>query len=496
VPEISASPSAVTGGASQVRRWRAFAVLAVSFFMTVADLAIVNVALPTIGRKLHMPESGLQWVVTGYALTFGGFLLLGGRAADLLGRRRMLLAGLAVFTAASLGCGLATADSVLIAMRCLQGLGAAIVLPAALSIVMTMFPEGAERNKALGVWGAIGASGAAIGVMAGGLLTRYAGWQYIFFLNVPIGTAALLLAPRLVPESRLTTARRRYDPSGAVTVTGGLSLLVYAVSTAPQSGWASARTVTLLAAAAALLTAFVVIETRVEAPLMPLRIFRTTTLAGANTVGVLLGGSFFAYIFTGTLYMQQVLGYSALKAGLAWLTMALASVAFAGLAQALVTRGSAKLVMAAGMAMIGGGLLWSTQVPVHGTFWTSLAGPFIVTGVGTAFAFIPVSIAALAGVAGHEAGLASGLLNTSQQLGGAVGVAIASTIAATHASTLLHQGTAPAAALTSGFHWAFWACGAIGLAAVPVTFLLIRRDELATAVARASQKPRLAPADV
>src|SRR5499427_8075017 len=238
---------------NQVHRWRAFAVLAVSFFMTVADLAIVNVALPTIGRKLHMPESALQWVVTGYALTFGGFLLLGGRAADLLGRRRILMAGLAVFTAASLGCGLATADSVLIPMRCLQGLGAAIVLPAALSIVMNMFPEGAERNKALGVWGAIGASGATVGVIAGGLLTRYAGWQYIFFLNVPVGAAALLLTPRVVPESRLAGARRRFDPLGAVTVTGALLLLVYTISNAPQAGWGSARTVTLLTVSAALL---------------------------------------------------------------------------------------------------------------------------------------------------------------------------------------------------------------------------------------------------
>ncbi|HEY0999332.1 MAG TPA: MFS transporter [Streptosporangiaceae bacterium] len=481
---------------NQVHRWRAFAVLAVSFFMTVADLAIVNVALPTIGRKLHMPESNLQWVVTGYALTFGGFLLLGGRAADLLGRRRILMAGLALFTASSLGCGLATGDSVLILMRCLQGLGAAIVLPAGLSIVMNMFPEGSERNKALGVWGAIGASGATVGVIAGGLLTRYAGWQYIFFLNVPIGAAALLLAPRIVPDSRLATERRRYDPFGAVTVTGGLSLLVYAVSTAPQVGWATARTVTLLAVSAALLTAFVVIETRVEAPLMPLRIFRSTTVAGANAVSVLLGGSFFAFIFIGTLYMQQVLGYSALKAGLAWLATSLTSVAFAGLSQALVTRGSAKLVMAAGMAMIGGGVLWATQVPVHGDFWSSLAGPFIVVGIGTAFAFIPVSIAALAGIAKHEAGMASGLLNTSQQLGGAIGVAIASTIAATHASTLLRQGVIPAAALTSGFQWAFWACGAIGLAAVPVTFLLVRRDELATAVASTSAKPQPAPAEV
>jgi EmrB/QacA subfamily drug resistance transporter len=493
--QISVVPAAGQG-MKEVRRWRAFAVLAVAFFMTVADLAIVNVALPTIGRKLHMAESDLQWVVTGYALTFGGFLLLGGRAADLLGRRRILMAGLSLFTAASLGCALATAEGFLIALRFAQGLGAAIVLPAALSIVMNMFPEGAERNKALGAWGAIGASGAAVGVMAGGLLTRYLGWEYIFYLNVPIGVAALLLAPRVVPESRVTTERRRYDPFGAVTVTGGLSLLVYASSTAPQSGWGTARTVTLLAVSVALLAAFVVIETRVEAPLMPLRIFQNKTLAGANAVGVLLGGSFFAYIFIGTLYLQQVLGYSALKAGLAWLEMALVSVALAGLSQALVTRGLAKPVMAAGMAMIGGGILWSTQVPVHGHFLASLAGPFFIVGAGTAFAFIPVSIAALAGVAEHEAGLASGLLNTSQQLGGAIGIAIASTLAATHASTLLRQGAPSAAALTSGFHWAFWACGAIGLAAVPVTYLLVRRNELAAAVARTSQRPQPAPADV
>ena len=481
-----ARPAAQRG--NQVRRWRAFAVLAVSYFMTIADLAIVNVALPTIGRKLHMPESSLQWVVTGYGLTFGGFLLLGGRAADLLGRRRILMVGLSLFTASSLGCGLATADSVLIPMRCLQGLGAAIVLPAALSIVMNMFPEGAERNKALGAWGAIGASGATVGLIAGGLLTRYAGWQYIFFLNVPVGAAALLLAPRLVPESRLATARRSYDPFGAVTVTGGLSLLVYAISTAPQAGWGAARTVTLLAVSVVLLAAFGVIETRVEAPLLPLRIFRLRTLAGANAVGLLLGGSFFAFIFIGTLYMQQVLGYSALQAGVAWLATSLTSVAFAGLAQALVTRGSARLVMAAGMAMIGGGMLWATAVPVHGQFWTSLAGPFVVVGIGTAFAFIPVSIAALAGVAEHQGGLASGLINTSQQLGGAIGVAVASTIAGTRLTTLLHQGAAPAAALTGGFQWAFWTCGAVGLSAVPVTYLLVRRNELAKAVASTTMK--------
>ena len=459
----------------QVHRWRAFALLAVSFFMTVVDLTIVNVALPTIGRELHFSESNLQWVVTAYGITFGGFLLLGGRAADLLGRRRILMAGLAVFTAASLGAGLATGDGFLVAMRSLQGFGAAVVLPAALSIVMNMFAEGAERNKALGLWGGIGAAGATIGVVAGGLLTRYLGWEYIFFLNVPIGMTALLLARRLVPESRLTTTRRRFDPLGAVTVTGGLQLLVYALSKAPQIGWGSARTVTLLAASAALLAAFLVVETRAEAPLMPLRIFRLPTVAAANVVGLLLGGSFFAFIFIGTLYMQQVLGYSALQTGVAWLAATLTSVALAGLSQRLVTRISAGPVMALGMALIGGGVLWATQAPVHGHFLSALAGPLFIAGAGTAFAFIPVSIAGLAGVAGREAGLASGLLNTSQQLGGAIGVAIASTVAATHLKTLSSLGKPVNVALTGGFHWALWVCGAIALLALPMTAALLRR---------------------
>jgi EmrB/QacA subfamily drug resistance transporter len=464
-----------------VHRWRAFAVLAVSYFMTIIDLTIVNVALPTIGRKLHFSETNLQWVVTAYGLTFGGFLLLGGRAADLLGRRRIMMIGLAVFTAASLACALATTDTFLIVMRGVQGLGAAIVLPAALSIVMNMFPEGAERNKALGAWGAVAASGATVGLILGGLLTRYLGWEYIFFLNVPIGLAALVLARRIVPESRLDVTRRRYDPFGAFTVTSGLLVLVYALSQAPQHGWGSVRTISLLAAAAMLVLSFIVIETRVEAPLLPLRIFRLPTVAGANAVGLLLGASFFGFIFVGTLYMQQVLGYSALQTGLAWLVASVTSVALAGLSQALVTRVSAKLVMAVGMGLIGGGILWTTAAPVDGRFWHDLAGPFFVAGAGTAFAFIPVSIAALAGIAAKEAGLASGLLNTSQQVGGAIGVAIASTVAATHFKTLVDSGSAAPAALTGGFEWAFWVCGAIALTAVPITFLLVRSRDLVSA---------------
>jgi EmrB/QacA subfamily drug resistance transporter len=464
-----------TQSVPQVHRWRAFAVLAVSYFMTIVDLTIVNVSLPTIGRALHFSESNLQWVVTAYAITFGGFLLLGGRTADLLGRRRIFMLGMAIFTAASLGAGLARNDALLIGFRGLQGFGAAVVLPAALSIVMNMFAEGAERNKALGLWGAIAASGATFGLITGGLLTRYVGWEYIFFLNVPVGVGALLLAPRVVPDSRLAGVRRSFDPLGAVTVTGALLLLVYTISNAQQAGWASARTVTLLAVSAALLVAFVVIEARAAAPLMPLRIFRLKMVAVSNGVGLLLGGSFFAFIFIGTLYMQQVLHYSALEAGIAWLATSVTSVALAGLSQKLVTIISPGPVMALGMALIAAGILWAAQVPVHGHFWSALAGPFFVTGAGTAFAFIPVSIGGLTGIREHEAGLASGLINTSQQLGGAIGVAVASTVAATHMGTLLGEGKPVSVALTGGFHWAFWVCGTIALLAFPATATLLRR---------------------
>ena len=476
----------------EVRRWRAFSLLAVAYFMTAVDMLIVNVALPTIGRTLQFPQPDLQWVVTAYALTFGGFLLLGGRAADLLGRRRVFMAGLATFTAASLACALATTDTFLIIMRGIQGLGAAMVLPAALSIVMNMFPEGAERNKALGLWGAIGASGATVGVLAGGALTRYAGWPYIFYLNVAIGAAALLLTRRVVPESRRHGARRRYDPLGAVTVTGALVMVVYAISQAPAVGWTATRTLALLASATVLLAAFVVIEARSEAPLLPLRLFRLRTLAGSNAVGFLLGASFYGYIFTGTLYMQQVLGYSAMKTGLAWLAVALTGVVLAGPAQMLVTRASAKLVMAAGMTMTGAGILWATQVPVHGSFWANLAGPFFLTGTVT-WVFIPVSIGALAGVTERDAGIASGLIDASQQLGGAIGIAVASTVAAARSDVLLGHGHAMADALTSGFHGAFWVSGLTGMAAVAVALLLVRRTELARA---ASKSMRQIPAPI
>jgi EmrB/QacA subfamily drug resistance transporter len=467
-------------------RWRAFSLLAVAYFMTAVDLTIVNVALPTIGVRLHFPESDLQWVVTAYALTFGGFLLLGGRAADLLGRRRLFTAGLVIFAGASLACALAGSETFLIVMRGVQGLGAAVVLPAALSIVMNMFSEGAERNKALGMWGLIGASGATVGLLAGGALTRYAGWQYIFYLNVAVAAVVLLLTRRTVPESRLAGGRRRYDPLGAVTVTGALVMLVYAISRAPVVGWTASRTLWLLAASAVLLVAFLVLESRAAVPLLPLRLFRLKTLAGSNAVGFLLGASFYSFIFLGTLYMQQVLGYSAMRTGLAWLATTLTGVVLAGPAQMLATKASAKLVMVVGMTAVGAGILWATQLPAHGHFWANMAGPFFVTGAVT-WAFIPVSIGALAGVTERDAGVASGLIDTSQQLGGAIGIAVASTVAASHTRVLLGQGHAAAEALTGGFATALWVSGFTALAAVPVAFLLIRRKEIAQAAAATTQ---------
>jgi EmrB/QacA subfamily drug resistance transporter len=487
----------MTSPSPSINRWRAFALLAVAYFMTIIDLTIVNVSLPTIGRDLHFTDTSLQWVVTAYALTFGGFLLLGGRAADLLGRRRVLMFGLALFTAASLTCALATGDAFLIGSRAVQGFGAAIMLPAALSIVMNMFKEGAERNKALGIWGGLGALGATVGLIAGGFLTRYLGWQYIFFLNVPIGVTALALARRIVPESRLETARRRFDAAGAIASTGGLVLLVDAISQAPQYGWGAARTVAVLAASVAALAAFVTIESRVEDPLLPLSIFRLRTVAGANVAGLLLGGSFFAFVFVGTLYMQQVLHYSALQSGLAWLAASLTSIALAGVSQFLVTRGGTRIVMAVGMTLIGAGVLWATQVSVHGHFLANLAGPMVVAGAGTAFSFIPISIAALAGVEEHQAGLASGLLNSSQQLGAAIGIAIASSVAAGHTQALLHAGNSVPTALTGGFQHALWVLGATALVALPAIFVLVCRDEIprvVTQTAGRESEPCPAPA--
>jgi EmrB/QacA subfamily drug resistance transporter len=463
----------------RINRWLAFALLGVTYFITTIDLTIVNVSLPTIGRDLHFSQTNLQWVATAYALTFGGFLLLGGRCADLLGRRRILMGGIAVFIAASLGCAVATGEAQLIAMRAAQGVGAALMIPAALSIVMNLFHEGAERNKALGIWGGLGAAGGTVGLIAGGLITRYLGWQYIFYLNVPIGVAALVLVPRIVPDSRLAVRRRRFDLAGAITGTGGLVLLVDAVSEAPQYGWGAPRTIVLLAASLLSLATFLVIERRSADPMIPLSIFRLRTLAAANVAALLLGASFFAFVFAGTLYMQEVLHYSALQTGAAWLAASVTSMALAGVSQLLVTRIGAKPVMAFGMTLIGVGIAWATQAPADGAFLANLVGPFVVAGAGTAFSFIPISVAALQGVAERQSGLASGLLNTSTQFGAAIGTAIASSVAASHTHALLGASDTVPAALTGGFHQAFWVLAAIALIAPPAVFALTRRSQVA-----------------
>jgi EmrB/QacA subfamily drug resistance transporter len=465
------------------RRWLALAVVGTAFFMTILDVSIVNVALPTIGSKLHFSQGNLQWVVTAYALTFGGFLLLGGRAADLLGRRRVFMFGVALFSIASLVCGLATSDTVLIAARAVQGLGGAIISPAALSIVSTTFTEGAERNKALGIWGALGGSGAAVGVLLGGVLTKYAGWEWIFFVNVPVGALVLVAAPQIVRESRVETDERRYDPLGAITITGGLALLVYAISRAPFVGWGTPRTILLLIGSGALIAAFLFIERRVPKPLMPFSIFRVRTVAGANIVGFLLGAVIFANFFVLTLYVQDVLHYSPLKAGVTFVATAGTAVIAAGASQALVTRVGVKPILALGLVLLTAGMVWYTQIPAHGNYASNLLPGYLLVGVGIAFSFVPVSIAALAGVAPDEAGLASGLINTSQQIGGAIGVALCSTVFTTHFD---HKPFTPQL-LTDGYARAFWVTVAFGVAAFLATVFFIRRDELV-------QVPEAAPA--
>jgi EmrB/QacA subfamily drug resistance transporter len=468
------------------RRWQALALVCVAMFMTVLDVSIVNVALPSIKRSLGVSDSTLEWVLIAYTITFGGLLLLGGRAADLLGRRRMFMIGLAVFAAASLVCGLAGSIGVLVAARAVQGIGAAIISPATLSIITTTFEEGAERNKALGIWGAMAGSGAAAGVLMGGILTKYAGWQWIFFVNVPVGALVLAFTRPLVRESRIS-GLRGFDAGGAITATGHLAVLVYTISKAPDVGWGSARTIGLLVLSGILLAAFVAIESRHPSPMVPFRIFRTKTVTGANVSGFLLGAVIYANFFVLTLYVQQVLGYSALKTGLTFLATAGTVIPVAGASQALTTRFGPRPVLAVGLALMTGGMLWYAQIPVHGGFVGTLLPGYLMVGVGMAFAFIPMSIAALAGVAPQEAGLASGLINTSQQVGGALGVAIASTVAFTHERTLLASGHSVAVALTSGFSLAFWVIAGVSAASVLAAVTLVRPQELEAVDAEAVQ---------
>jgi EmrB/QacA subfamily drug resistance transporter len=407
--------------AVQRRKWLALALLATTQFVIILDAAIVNVAIPSIGRDLNFSPENLTWIPNAYALTFGGFLLLGGRMADLLGRRKLFMYGLVLFSVASLLGGLSQSEAQLIAARALQGLGAALLAPSALSMVTNMFAEGSERNKALGVWGAVSGSGGAAGVLLGGVLTEYAGWEWVLWVNVPIGVIAAFIAPRLLDESRRESGTRHFDAIGAVTITAGLSLLVYALVDAVSAGWGSTKTLSLLAISLALIVAFVFLEQRSKEPLVPFKIFRIRTITGSNLVGLLVGASLFAMFFFLSRYMQEVLGYSALKAGLSYLPLAIAIIVSAGIASVLVTKFGFKPILVAGMALVTIALLWFGQVPVQGDYVTDLLGPMVIAAVGLGFAFVPVTIGAMTGVSEDESGLASGLINTSQQVGGAHG---------------------------------------------------------------------------
>jgi EmrB/QacA subfamily drug resistance transporter len=433
------------------RRWLALVLLAAAQFVVVLDASIVNVALPSIGADLNFAQDNLSWVVNAYTLFFGGFLLLGGRLADLLGRRTIFMAGLVLFALASLAGGLASTDMQLIVARAVQGLGAALLSPAALSIVTTTFAEGAERNKALGVWGAVAGSGGAAGVLLGGVLTDALSWEWVLFVNVPIGIVVAALAPTLVANTRSDAAYRSFDIAGAVSVTAGLSILVYALVDAESAGWGSTQTVGLLAVAVVLLVAFVAIESRAKAPLLPLGIFRLRTLSGSNGVGLLIGMSLFSMFFFLSLYMQQVLGYDAMEAGLAYLPLALTIIVTAGVASQFVTRLGFKPVLMGGLLLVAAGLVWLSQVPVDGSYTADLLGPTIIAGAGLGFSFVPVTIGAVSGTKPHEAGLASGIINTSQQVGGALGVAVLSTIAFAN----VNEFRPDPAALTDGFGNAF-----------------------------------------
>jgi EmrB/QacA subfamily drug resistance transporter len=443
--------------------------------LVVIDVSIVTLALPSIGRGLGFSAVGLQWVISAYALAFGGFLLLGGRSADLLGRRKILMIGAGLFAAASLACGLARSPGLLIAARAVEGLGAAMMAPAALALILALYPEGPGRNKALGAFGAVSGAGGAIGVLAGGMLTSWLSWPWIFFVNLPVVAVIVVGAPKLLPESRGGLRHRRFDVAGAVTVTGGLSLLVYAVSSASSHRWSSLLTIGLLAGAAALIAAFVGIEARSQAPLLPLSFFRNRTVTGANVAGLLLGALMFPMFVFLSLYMQQVLHYSAIKTGLAFLVIAAGMIASSGVAQNLVTRFGSKVVLATGLLGFAAAQVLFIRLPVAGSYAAHLLPGFLIVAAALGLAFVGDFIASTTGVKSSDAGLASGMINTSQQIGGAIGLAIATSIATGRTTSLLRSGHTHALALTAGFHDAFALTGGLAVAGAAVAVILIRR---------------------
>jgi EmrB/QacA subfamily drug resistance transporter len=442
------------------RKWIALIFLCAAQFMVVLDVSIVNVALPSIQRGLHFSEQNLLWVLNAYTLLCGGFLMLGGRIADRLGRRRVFMVGVALFSTASLFCGLATSSGWLVVARAVQGLGAAIASPAALSILTVTFDEGRERNQALSIWGAIAGAGGAFGVLLGGILTQEVGWSWIFYVNVPIGVAVILGSSVFVPASRPEEGITGFDVPGATTVTTSLILLVFALVKSDTWGWSSSKTISVLVASAVLMVLFLTIELRTSAPLVPLAIFRNRSLSMSNAVALILGASIFSMFYFLSLYMQQVLGYSALRTGVGYLSIAGVIIVAAGAAQALVSKVGVRNVLALGMLLAGGGLVYFAQISVHGTYVGTLLPGFILAGAGLGLSFVPVTIGAVSGVPEQEAGVASGLINTTQQVGGALGVAVLSTIsvsAFTHyVATRGHSPATTLQGLTHGFSLAFW----------------------------------------
>ncbi len=459
------------------RRWSALALIVTAQFMVILDVAIVNVALPSIKSDLGFSQTNLQWVISAYAIMFGGVLLLGGRLADLLGRRRLFIAGLALFAASSLLCGLAWSEASLIGFRAVQGLGGALLAPAALSLLMTTFAEGRERNLALGIYGAASGSGAAAGVLLGGLLTSYLSWSWIFFINVPVGIAAIALTPMLLRESRADLAHRHFDFPGAVSITAGLMLLVYATTRATSDGWGTPVTLALFAGAAALVLAFVAIELRSPSPLLPLRIFRSRTLTGANIAMAIVGGVAFSEFFLLTLYLQDVLHYSAVESGVAFLAFALTVVLVSNLAQLIVGRFGIRPTLTAGLLISAISVAWLARLPVDGHYFQDIFPGFVLGGAGMGLSFVPVTIASLTGVDRSDAGVASGLVNTSRQIGGALGIAAVSAVAASATSNYVSvHGVAATsgAALDHGFQTGLYVLIGLLVAGALIVATLIR----------------------
>jgi EmrB/QacA subfamily drug resistance transporter len=476
-------PRLASDSSSEAWRWLVLAVTVAAQFMVILDVSVVNVALPSIQHDLHFSQEGLQWVITAYSILFGGMLLLGGRLADLLGRRRLFMTGVAVFTLGSLLSGLAWSEGALILSRAVQGLGGALLAPAALSIVVTTFREGRERNVALGVWGAISGVGGAVGVLLGGVLTSYLSWSWIFFVNLPVGLAVLAVSPWLLHESRAAVAHRHFDVLGATTVTAGLMVLVYAITRASQHGWANGVTVALFATAAALIASFVAIEARSPAPLLPLRIFRLRTLAAANATMLAVGAAAFGQFFLLTLYLQEVLRYSALRTGLAFIAITVTLIAVTSLAQRLTTRLGARPVLSAGLVLTAAGSVLYARMPVDGQYFWNVFPGLLLSGVGLAFTFVPVMIASLTGVKPADAGVASGLVNTSRQIGGSIGLAAVTTIAATSSSHYAQDHAVPAfsaPALTHGYQVAFYTLIGVALAGAAIAAAFVESKPKAT----------------